>query len=57
MWLTPLGVVWETWRGMGWTLAVSWVVWIWASWALGRDGVRLVPRLLRFVTVRIKIGQ
>jgi len=37
MWLTPVGVVWETWRSMGWMLAVSWVAWIWASWALGRD--------------------
>ncbi|HEU4682493.1 MAG TPA: hypothetical protein VFS51_12135 [Gemmatimonadales bacterium] len=29
MWLTPVGVVWETWRSMGWTLAASWLVWIW----------------------------
>jgi hypothetical protein len=31
MWLTPVGVVWEAWRSMGWTLAGSWLVWIWAS--------------------------
>jgi hypothetical protein len=31
MWLTPLGVVWETWRSMGWTLAISWLIWIWAG--------------------------
>jgi hypothetical protein len=36
-WLTPLGVVWETWRSMGWTLAISWLVWIWLlTWPLGR---------------------
>lgn len=30
MWLTPIGVVWETWRSMNWPLTVSWVAWIWA---------------------------
>lgn len=29
MWLTPLGVVWESWRSMNWALSVSWVAWIW----------------------------
>ncbi|MFL5534618.1 MAG: hypothetical protein ACJ8AP_02850, partial [Gemmatimonadales bacterium] len=29
MWLTPLGVVWETWRSMGRPLALSWLAWIW----------------------------
>jgi hypothetical protein len=29
MWLTPAGVVWETWRSMGWALTISWLVWIW----------------------------
>jgi hypothetical protein len=29
MWLTPIGVVWETWRSMGWPLTASWLVWIW----------------------------
>ena len=33
MLLTPLGVVWETWRGMGWQLAAAWLVWIWV-WAM-----------------------
>ena len=27
---TPLGVVWETWRSMGWALVASWLIWIWA---------------------------
>jgi hypothetical protein len=34
-WLTPLGVVWETWRSMGWGLSGAWILWIWAI-ALGR---------------------
>jgi hypothetical protein len=29
MWLTPVGLVWETWRSMGWTLTAAWIVWIW----------------------------
>jgi hypothetical protein len=28
-WLTPIGVVWETWRSMGWGLTVSWICWVW----------------------------
>jgi hypothetical protein len=36
LWLTPIGVVWETWREMGWGLAASWLVWIWATWSLRR---------------------
>ena len=28
-WLTPLGVVWETWRSMSWALTAAWI-WIWA---------------------------
>lgn len=35
IWLTPLGVVWETWRSMGWALTAAWLMWIWAL-ALGR---------------------
>ncbi len=35
IWLTPLGVVWETWRSMGWALTAAWLIWIWAI-ALGR---------------------
>jgi hypothetical protein len=30
MWLTPLGVVWETWRSESWPLTLSWLLWIWA---------------------------
>ncbi len=33
MWLTPAGVVWETWRSMGWALTAAWLVWIWL-WAI-----------------------
>jgi hypothetical protein len=29
VWLTPIGVVWETWRSMGWPLTISWLAWIW----------------------------
>lgn len=32
LWLTPLGVVWETWRGVGAVLLWSWLAWIWAVW-------------------------
>jgi hypothetical protein len=31
-WLTPIGVVWETWRGMGWVLTLSWLVWTWTGY-------------------------
>lgn len=31
-WLTPLGVVWETWRSMGWPLTVSWLLWTWLGY-------------------------
>jgi hypothetical protein len=27
--LTPLGVVWETWRSMGWAATGGWLLWIW----------------------------
>ena len=30
MWLTPIGVLWEEWRSMGWPLVASWFIWIWA---------------------------
>ncbi|HEU5041224.1 MAG TPA: hypothetical protein VFT84_10405 [Gemmatimonadales bacterium] len=30
--LTPVGVVWETWRGMGIGAAVAWVGWVWGVW-------------------------
>ncbi|MBA3318803.1 MAG: hypothetical protein H0T50_12035 [Gemmatimonadales bacterium] len=35
-WLTPLAVLWETWRGMGWELTLAWLAWIWALWMVGR---------------------
>ena len=36
-WLTPLGVVWETWRSMGWALTAAWLIWIWAiAWGRRR---------------------
>ncbi len=44
MWLTPLGVVWETWRGMGLPLTLAWLVWIWA-WALARRNRKRSPRV------------
>ena len=28
--LTPLGVLWETWRGIGWGQTLGWLLWIWA---------------------------
>jgi hypothetical protein len=34
-WLTPLGVLWQTWRGIGWPLTVSWLGWIWLWPLLG----------------------
>ncbi|MFL5401851.1 MAG: PHP domain-containing protein [Gemmatimonadales bacterium] len=35
VWLTPLGVIWETWRGMEWQLTAPWLAWIWASTLVG----------------------
>jgi hypothetical protein len=35
-WLTPVGVVWETWRGMGLPLTIAWLAWIWLLWAARR---------------------
>jgi hypothetical protein len=32
--LTPVGVIWESWRSMGWPLTFSWLVWIWLPWGL-----------------------
>jgi hypothetical protein len=34
--LTPAGVVWETWRAMGWTLTAAWLAWVWLLWAAAR---------------------
>ena len=36
LWLTPLGLLWETWRGMGWEMTAAWLAWIWALWVVGR---------------------
>jgi hypothetical protein len=33
-WLTPIGVIWESWRSMGWELTAAWLAWIWVP-ALG----------------------
>jgi hypothetical protein len=35
-WLTPIGVVWETWRSMGWAMTGAWLMWIWALWVVAR---------------------
>ena len=50
-WLTPLGVVWETWRGMGWILTLAWLLWIWGwfaaralRFALGQGNVSSLPQ-------------
>jgi hypothetical protein len=32
---TPLGVLWETWRSMGWALTASWLAWVWV-WGFRR---------------------
>jgi hypothetical protein len=39
LWLTPLGVVWETWRSMSSSLTWAWLVWIWAV-AAASAGIR-----------------
>jgi hypothetical protein len=36
VWLTPLGVVWETWRSMNWLLTAAWLGWVWLLWAAWR---------------------
>jgi hypothetical protein len=48
LWLTPLGVLWETWRSMGWPLTVSCVGWVWLLWS--------GSILLRSLTSRAKIA-
>jgi proteasome lid subunit RPN8/RPN11 len=35
---TPIGVVWETWRSMGWPLAASWLIWVWGIAMIRRRG-------------------
>ena len=34
--LTPVGMVWETWRSMGWPLTLSWLLWLWVPWTVIR---------------------
>ena len=36
VWLTPPGVVWETWRGMNGPLTLAWLAWIWLLWGVRR---------------------
>jgi hypothetical protein len=45
LWLTPVGVLWETWRSMGWELTLSWIAWLW-----------LVSVLLRTRSLRVNIA-
>lgn len=35
-WLTPEGVLWETWRAMSWPLTIAWLAWTWLLWATVR---------------------
>jgi hypothetical protein len=35
MWLTPIGVLWESWRSMPQEVTVAWLVWIWVGAAAG----------------------
>jgi hypothetical protein len=48
-WLTPVGVVWATWRSMGLPLATSWLAWIWLLWGSAI--------LLRTRRLRVKIAR
>jgi hypothetical protein len=52
MWLTPVGLVCETWRSMGWTLTAAWIAWIWL-FAAGRVWIR---NLLRPAHLKVKIA-
>jgi hypothetical protein len=42
MWLTPVGLVWETWRSMGWPLTAAWIAWIWVLAGVGAMSRRRV---------------
>lgn len=48
LWLTPAGLLWETWRSMGWTLTVAWIAWILVFAA--------IRNLLRTAHLRVKIA-
>ena len=39
LWLTPIGVVWESWRSMQSEVTAAWLVWIWVGAAIS-SGVR-----------------
>jgi hypothetical protein len=41
-WLTPIGMIWETWRSMDWPLTLSWVGWIWLA-----VGLAVIPNAVR----------
>jgi hypothetical protein len=34
MWLTPIAVVWESWRSMQLDVCLAWIAWIWLPAAL-----------------------
>jgi hypothetical protein len=51
MWLTPLGVVWETWRSMDWVLTASWLLWVWLSWGLTTLGGFLLRTKARGINI------
>jgi hypothetical protein len=41
MWLTPIGVLWESWRGMNWQLTIAWLAWtlVWLAWRWRRTAL------------------
>jgi hypothetical protein len=41
MWLTPIGVLWESWRGMNWHLTIAWLAWtlVWLAWRWRRTAL------------------
>jgi hypothetical protein len=43
MWLTPVGLLWETWRAMGWEMTVAWLAWIWSLWVVVRTRYQPSP--------------
>lgn len=55
-WLSPVGVIWEGWRSMGWDLTAAWLAWIWLA-ALGAALISRRRARLRTAPSRPKIGQ
>jgi hypothetical protein len=45
MWLTPVGVLWESWRGMNSQLTLSWLAWTlaWLAWRWRRTALAKAP--------------